>query len=219
MNIPGGFFVTFEGIEGCGKSTQAGLLADYLKAKGLEVVLTHEPGGTAIGSRIRAILLDPEIRGITGLTELMLFSADRAQHMAEVIEPALKEGGVVICDRFSDATEAYQGYARGLDLEVISRLSGTATGGRRPNLTLLLDLPVETGLRRAIRRNKVGNAGAEARFEDEAARFHEKVRRGYLEIARREPVRVRVIDASGTVEKVHLAIKAAVDAAMAGTGG
>lgn len=203
MKIPGGFFITFEGIEGCGKSTQAALLASRLTELGYEVTRTREPGGTEIGRRIRAVLLDPDSSGMTGLTELMLYAADRAQHMAEVIEPALLSGGVVVCDRFSDATMAYQGYGRGLDTEVIRTLTGMAARGRRPNLTLLMDLPVEEGLRRAIERNDADGAHKEARFEQEAVEFHDKVRRGYTAIAKAEPDRVRTVAASGTIESIR----------------
>jgi len=212
----GGFFITLEGIEGCGKSTQSRLLADYLIGKGISVTLTREPGGTEIGRRIRAILLDPESRAITGLTELMLYSADRAQHLSEVIEPALARGGVVVCDRYADATAAYQGHARGLDLDVIGSLTEIATKGCRPDLTLLLDLPVELGLKRAIGRNSENGSDNEARFEQEAVEFHDKVRQGYLRIAGCESDRVKVIDATGTIDEIQLAIRAAVDEAIEG---
>jgi dTMP kinase len=216
MNIPGGFFITLEGIEGCGKTTQSRLLAEHLLSRGMDVTHTREPGGTAIGQRIRAILLDPESRGITGLTELLLYSADRAQHLSEVIEPALARGGVVVCDRYADATAAYQGYARGLDMEVIGTLTGIATKGCRPDLTLLLDLPAESGLKRAIGRNNDNGSEFEARFEQEALEFHEKVRQGYLDIARCEQDRVKVIDAMGSVGDIQSAIRKSVDEAIAG---
>jgi dTMP kinase len=214
MNIPGGLFITLEGIDGCGKTTQAELLADYLTGKGFGVVRTREPGGTDIGRRIRAILLDPESKGITGLAELLLYCADRAQHMAEVIEPALSAGSVVVCDRFTDATAAYQGFARGLGLEVIDNLAEIATRGRRPDITLLFDLPVDKALGRARGRNDKNNTGHEARFEEESSAFHEKVRQGYLEIARREPGRVKVIAAAGSMEEIQAAVRAAVDGAI-----
>jgi dTMP kinase len=218
MMIPGRFFITLEGIEGCGKSTQTPLLVEWLKSKGYEVTVTREPGGTAIGKRIRAILLDPESRGITGLSELLLYSADRAQHISEVIEPALSAGGVVVCDRYSDATAAYQGYGRGQDLELIAGVGEFATRGLMPDLTLLLDLPVEAGLSRAISRNDANGAHREARFEQEAVEFHERVRKGYLEIACNDPARVKVIDASGGVEEVSRLVLKAVDYAIAGAG-
>ena len=214
MKIPGGYFITLEGIEGCGKSTQAAMLVSYLKGRGFGVTHTREPGGTAIGRRIRAILLDPESSGITGTTELLLYSADRAQHMAEIIEPALAGGDVVVCDRFTDATLAYQGFGRGLDKGPIAELNGLATHGRKPRLTLLLDLPVEDGLGRAIGRNDKDGIYHEARFELEAYTFHEKVRQGYLDIAAAEPGRVKVVDAAGTVDAVHAAIRATADEAL-----
>ena len=210
MNLSSGLFITFEGIDGCGKTTQARLVVDYLKGLGVGVTLTREPGGTAIGGKVRAILLDPANVGIIGLTELLLYSADRAQHVSEVIEPAIKAGHVVICDRFTDATEAYQGHARGLDLGVIEKLNAVATRGIRPDLTLLFDLPVEQALPRARLRNNDGG-GHEARFEDEEAAFHEKVRQGYRAIAAKEPARVKVIDATGTVEEIQIKVRAIIE--------
>lgn len=216
MKIPGGFFITLEGIEGCGKTTQARMLVEHLKSEGFDVTSTREPGGTAIGRRIRAILLDPESGGITGTAELMLYSADRAQHVTEVIEPALAGGGIVVCDRFADATLAYQGRGRGLDAEVIASLTGMATKGCKPDLTVLFDLPVEQGLRRAIGRNARDGAAHESRFEMEAVEFHERVRQGYLAIAGRERERVKVLDASGPASEVWGALRAAVDDALRG---
>ncbi len=218
MKIPGGFFITLEGIEGCGKSTQAAMLAEHLDASGYGVTRTREPGGTRIGRRIRTVLLDPDTDGITGLSELLLYSADRAQHVSEVIEPALAAGGVVVCDRFTDATAAYQGYGRGQELDLIRSLSETATRGLRPDLTLLLDLPVEAGLARAITRNDEKGAHKESRFEREAAEFHERVRRGYLDIACTDPDRVKIIDASGTVDDVWKAVLEVVTEALAESG-
>lgn len=206
LNIPGGFFITLEGIEGCGKSTQSGLLADTLAELGYQVTRTREPGGTGIGKRIRAVLLDPDSKGITGMTELMLYSADRAQHVTEIIVPALASGGVVVCDRFYDATVAYQGYGRELDMGVIRSLTEMATGGRKPDLTLLLDLPVSDGLTRAISRNDANGAHKEARFEQEEVAFHERVRSGYIDILMKERGRVRLVDATGTIEEIHDAI-------------
>jgi len=209
--IPGGFFITVEGIDGCGKTTQSAMLTEYLKGRGLDVTHTREPGGTAIGNKIRAILLDPANTAITGLTELMLYSADRAQHINELIEPVLERGGVVVCDRFTDATAAYQGYARGLDLMLIKTLSAIATGGRKPDITLVLDLPVEKALTRARQRNHENAAACEARFEDESLEFHGHVRQGYLSIAAGEPGRVKVIHAEGGIEEIQAALRVAVD--------
>ncbi len=209
-----GFFITLEGIEGCGKTTQAKLLAEHLKGKGRHVVLTREPGGTAIGKRIREILLDPESKGINSRAELLLYFADRAQHVAQVIEPALAKGAVVICDRFTDATTAYQGFGRGVNLGLIAALNAAATHGLTPDMTLLLDLPVEQGLRRARKRNGDNNQGREGRFEEEPDEFHEKVRQGYLTIASCEADRFKVIDATGTVEEVQEAIRGKVEASF-----
>ena len=215
MKIPGGFFITLEGIEGCGKSTQSRHLVEYLRGACYAVTHTREPGGTAIGRRIRSVLLDPESAGITPLSELLLYSADRAQHLTEVVEPALKAGGVVVCDRFSDATIAYQGHGRGLDIELISSLNGIATRGLKPGLTLVLDLPVEVGLVRAIGRNDKDGNYDEARFELEALEFHEKVRQGYLEIAEKEPARVKIVDASRTEDEIHEEIRSIVERELA----
>ena len=211
-------FITLEGIDGCGKTTQAEMLVGWLRGRGHKVLHTREPGGTEIGRKIRAILLDPENKKITGLTELMLYSADRAQHLAEIIEPALKEGCVVVCDRFSDATEAYQGHARGLRLETIEMLTRIATAGRKPDLTLLLDIPADKALSRAKAREEDGD-GKEARFEQESLRFHEKVREGYLKIAAREPGRVKVIDATGSPEEVQARILEFLDFRLRGNDG
>jgi len=214
MKIPGGFFITLEGIEGCGKTTQARLLAERLTGIGYNVTHTREPGGTTIGGRIRAVLLDPESKGMDPMAELMLYSADRAQHVRETIEPALNEGGVVICDRYTDATLAYQGFGRGLDVEVIDTLTELCTGGCAPDLTLLLDLPVEAGLSRAVGRNEQNGMEKEARFEREAVSFHERVRAGYLNIACLEPGRVKVIPAAGDIDDVQEAIRDEVDKAL-----
>ena len=212
--VPGGFFITVEGIDGCGKTTQSAILTEYLKGRGLEVTHTREPGGTAIGNKIRAILLDPANTAITGLTELMLYSADRAQHMNEMIEPVLESGGVVVCDRFTDATAAYQGYARGLHLKTIDMLSAIATGGRKPDITLVLDLPVEKALARARQRNHDNDAASEARFEEESIDFHGRVRQGYLNIAAGEPGRVKVVHAGGGIEEIQAALREAVDRSL-----
>lgn len=192
-----GFFISFEGIEGTGKTTQARLLADRLSMCGYDVITTFEPGGTVIGSRIREILLLPEHGEMCAVTELLLYNADRAQHLAEKIVPAVNDGKIVITDRFSDATVAYQGYARGIDRELIMSLDRLATGGFRPDLTILFDLDVEAGLVRNRDANKTD------RLELEDAAFHRKVREGYLEIAKACPDRVRVVDAALPVAEVH----------------
>lgn len=206
-----GFFITFEGIEGSGKTTQISMLADYLAARGRSVRLTREPGGTPIGDQVRKILLDPANDALDPRAELLLYAAGRAQHLAELIRPALGGGAVVLCDRFSDATCAYQGYGRGLDLELIGDLDRLVTGGMRPDLTILLDIEASEGLARARGRNSRHGLGAEARFENESLPFHERVRRGYLELARREPRRFRIVEASRQPEAVHFEIRRTVD--------
>lgn len=204
------FFITFEGIEGCGKSTQVGLLSKALDENGYSCVVTREPGGTAIGKRVREVLLNPDHKGMAAEAELLLYAADRVQHVREVIRPALDNGKVVICDRFSDATLAYQGYGRGLDMALIHELNRIASLGIRPDLTLLLDCPVETGITRAIERNARNAHLKDDRFEQEAMAFHRKVRDGYLNLARTEPERFRVIDAHRDMESVRKAVLEAV---------
>ena len=196
-------FITFEGMEGCGKSTQAKLLA---RALGPDAVLTQEPGGTAIGRAIRQLLLDPANRSMSAETEALLFFADRAQHVAEVIRPALAAGKTVISTRYVDTSLAYQGYGRGLDLDRIRAVAVLATGGLRPDLTLFFDLPLEIGLARVVRR------GGRDRLESEVREFHERVRNGYLELAAQEPDRWIRIDASGSEADVEARTRAAVEA-------
>jgi dTMP kinase len=196
-------FITFEGMEGCGKSTQAKLLA---RALGPDVVLTQEPGGTAIGRAIRQLLLDPANRAMSPEAEVLLFFADRAQHVAEVIRPALKAGKIVISTRYVDTSLAYQGYGRGLDLDLIRSVAVLATGGLRPDLTLFFDLPLEVGLAR------VGRRGVRDRLESEVREFHERVRNGYLELSAAEPDRWIRIDANGSESDVEERTRAAVGA-------
>ncbi|MFZ6017052.1 MAG: dTMP kinase [Nitrospirota bacterium] len=192
-----GFFISFEGIEGTGKSTQAKLLYEYLRGKGFDVVLTGEPGGTTIGLKIREMLLSIENKKISPVTELLLYNASRAQHIKEVILPAINRGHIVVTDRFSDSTVAYQGYGRGIDLNLIDPLDRIATKGLRPGITILLDLDVEVGLKRNRGINKTD------RLELEDIEFHKKVRKGYLEIATKEPGRIKLIDASTGIEEIH----------------
>ncbi len=206
-----GTFITFEGIEGSGKSTQIARLADHLAARGTRNVLTREPGGTSIGEQVRTILLDPANRSLDPAAELLLYAAGRAQHLREIILPALKDGMIVLCDRFSDATLAYQGYGRGLDIETIRSLDRIVTAGERPDLTLLFDIEAAVGIARARGRNSSRGLEKEARFENEELAFHERVRRGYLTLAAREPERIRVVDASGTPEAVQEKVRSIVN--------
>lgn len=200
-------FITFEGIEGCGKSTQVELLFKNLKARGLSVVKTLEPGGTKIGDMVRRILLDPNNREIDPMTELMLYGASRTQHIKEVILPALDEGKIVICDRFSDATIAYQGYGRGLNINTIKKLDLLTTGGLRPSITILLDIEPLKGLKRAKKRIEKSNSHREGRFEEEKLSFHRRVREGYLKLAEAEPERIKVIRADGTKVEIHKTVR------------
>ena len=187
-------FVTLEGIEGCGKSTQAKRLAGRLEVIGIPSILTLEPGGTPIGKEIRRILLDSKNKNLSPLSELLLYEADRALHMEMVIKPALVKKKWVVCDRFFDATTAYQGYARGQDSELIKLLNEKASFGIRPDITFLIDCPVEVGLERALKRNKIMQQDDQDRFEKEEMDFHEAVREGYLSIAKNEPARFVVVD-------------------------
>jgi dTMP kinase len=189
-------FITFEGIEGCGKSTQVKRLAGTLSEQKIPYIVTLEPGGTKLGEKIRQILLDSNNDTIFPLTELILYAADRAQHVEEVIKPALEAGKWVLCDRFFDATVAYQGSARGQDMELIRILNKKATQGLRPDITFLLDCPVEVGLHRARKRNRDLSQEGQDRFEREKIEFHRDVRRGYLDIAETEDNRFAIIDAT-----------------------
>jgi len=207
-------FITFEGIEGSGKSTQIELLIPVLESKGYECVPTREPGSTKIGKKIRAILLDAKHTAILPVTELLLYEADRAQHVGEVIEPSLAANKVVISDRFSDATIVYQGYARGFDIRLIEQIHDMVLGDLKPDLTIILDLPVESGLKRAWERIQNQDVSPrEDRFEKEALGFHEKVRNGYLALAKVEPERFRVIDGSRDTQVVHEDIMAVLEEA------
>ncbi len=187
-------FVTLEGIEGCGKSTQARRLVDRLEGAGVSSILTLEPGGTPIGKEIRRILLDSKNKDLSPLSELLLYEADRALHMEMVIKPALVKKKWVVCDRFFDATTAYQGYARGQDNELIRLLNEKASLGIRPDITFLIDCPVEVGLERALKRNKIMEQNGQDRFEREEMNFHTAVREGYLSIAKNDSERFMVVD-------------------------
>jgi dTMP kinase len=206
-----GTFITFEGTEGSGKSTQIVLLANYLKSRGMRVALTREPGGTLIGDQVRRILLDPAHTALDPKAELLLYAASRAQHLSEVILPALASGMLVLCDRFSDATLAYQGYGRGLDIEMILALDRIVCAGTRPALTLLFDLDAALGIARARGRNASRGLETEARFENEELAFHERVRQGYRTLAKQEPDRIRMVDASRLPEEVAMNVRAIMD--------
>ena len=197
-----GKFITFEGVEGAGKTTQAHLLGEYLSSLKIPVVVTREPGGTHIGEQIRQILLASENRGMTPETEILLYAASRAQHLREKIVPALDSDRWVICDRYSDATIAYQGYGRGLDLGLIAELNRLVSLELEPDLTILLELDVQEGLMRARKRGEGGNL-QEGRFEEEEVAFHRRVREGYRNLARRYPGRIRTVSAEGSMEEVN----------------
>lgn len=206
-----GFFITFEGVEGCGKTTQLRLLQEFLNARGYAVTATREPGGTPIGDGIRRLVLSPGASAIDGKTELMLYEASRAQHMCEVIGPALANGNIVLCDRFGDATLAYQGYAQGLPLDCIETLNRFTTGNRSPDLTILLDCPVERGLERTRERAaRTGQDTTEDRFEQKDLDFHRRVRQGYLAIAQGNRSRFLIVDGGGNRDAIQAIIRTAV---------
>jgi dTMP kinase len=194
-------FITFEGPEGSGKTTQLKRVAETLRATGVDCIVTKEPGGTPLADQIRAILLHSE-SSMDRLTELLLYAASRRQHVVEVIRPALERGAIVLCDRFTDATLAYQGFGRLLDLDRLRGLNDWVTDSLIPNLTLLFDIEEEAGLRRARSRNAAATRD-EGRFEAEDVRFHRRVREGYLALATAEPRRFAIIDASGSIAEVY----------------
>ena len=197
-----GYFITFEGVEGCGKTTQIKLLGEHLKSLGYRVVLTREPGGCPIADKIRAILLDAENCGMLPLAELLLYAAARAQHVAEVIIPAINSGCVVLCDRFTDATIAYQSAGRGIDLNTINILNQLACQSVKPDLTILIDCDAETGVKRARQRIESVSGPREERFELEAMEFHHRVREGYLALAKQEAQRFLLVDGSNSIETI-----------------
>jgi dTMP kinase len=203
-----GLFITFEGIEGAGKTTQIRLLQDHLLSQGKRVFTTREPGGDPVAEALRAVVLAPDAP-VTPTAELLVFLAARAQHAERVLRPRLQAGAIVLCDRYIDSTVAYQGYARGHDLEWVRRLNDFATGSLTPALTILLDLPVECGLSRQSDRN---------RMEAESRDFHHRVRMGYLSEARLFPERFRVVDAARSVEAIHADILKAVQEAVRSAG-
>ncbi|OYD14154.1 dTMP kinase [candidate division WOR-3 bacterium JGI_Cruoil_03_44_89] len=199
------FLVTFEGVEGCGKSIQARLLYEYLQSKGISSILTREPGGSDISERIRDILLDRRHLDMVPYTELFLYLASRAQHTQEVIKPALAQGKVVICDRYIDASVAYQGEGRGISKNLIKQLNKTATGGLLPNLTFLLDMDTEIALKRIER---------EDRLEMEGVEFHNRIRSGYLKLNRENPERIVLLNGMRSIKQIHNEIKDIFEARM-----
>ena len=205
-------FITFEGGDGSGKTTQLKVIENYLRARGRSCLSTREPGGTSLGQLIRQVLLEVGTQSITSPTELFLYLADRAQHMHEVVIPALKQGKIVLCDRHTDSTLAYQGYGRGIDLSLLRSLNDIASEGIRPDLTLLFDCPAEIGLSRTVQRQPQTSSGRnEDRFEREKIEFHERVRAGFLELARAEPNRFRIVDAALSAEEVGQEVKNIID--------
>lgn len=208
-----GLLITFEGIEGCGKSTQLELLKDHLKNKGKDILTVREPGGTPLGEKVRSILLDSRSTGMDPWAELFLYEACRAELVAKVIKPALNESKTVICDRFIDSTVAYQGYGRGLDISSITEANRLATGGLKPDITILIDCDTEAGLKRAWSRINAKEGHKEDRFEKEGLAFHKKVREGYLKLAKIEP-RIKVVDGGGEIPSIHKEICDIIDKAL-----
>lgn len=209
MTASKGFFLTLEGGEGAGKSTQARRLAEALRARGRDVVLTREPGGSPSAELLRPVLLTGEAERWTPLAEALLMYAGREEHLVQTIRPALARGAIVICDRFADSTEAYQGAAGAVAPGILSSLRAAVVNGTEPDLTLIFDLPVEVGLARA------GARGGEARFESKGAAYHQRLRDAFLAIARRDPARCRIIDAAQDMDAVYAQLVKAVDEALA----
>lgn len=206
-----GKFITLEGLDGCGKTTQLRFIEEWLEKRGDKFASTFEPGGTEFGKTIRRVLLDSRNSGLVPHAELFLFAADRAQHVEEFIKPRLAKGEIVLSDRYTDATLAFQGYGREFDIEMCRRINRLATSGLVPDLTLLFDLSVEDALQRISERKRAASADKaphdESRLDNEAVEFHRRVRAGYLEIAAAEPERFRVIDAGGDVDQTWTATK------------
>lgn len=212
-------FVTFEGPEGSGKSTQIAAIHEWLREKGYDVVQMREPGSTAIGDKIRELLLDPDHHDVLPVTEALLYSASRAQLVGQVIRPHLERGGVVLCDRYIDSTFAYQGYGRGMDMTGLVSMVDLATGGLRPDLTVYLDLPIEVGLKRRGLKHQGGELQLPLmekwdRLDVQKLDFHRRVREGYLEMAGEDPGRWMVIDATQTVKVIEEEIRARVEARL-----
>jgi len=210
-----GFFITLEGPDGAGKGTQGRRLVEHLRRAAVDVLNTREPGGTPIGERIRRVLLDDSHREMAPETEMLLFAASRAQFVREVVRPALARGTTVLSERYVDASLAYQGFGRGLDVALVRTVNDVATGGLLPDLTLLLDIDPAIGLERVQAAGRAGAAGGD-RLEQETLAFHQRVRAGFLQLARESLKRFVVIDAQGDVERVHREVVRAVDGLLAG---
>ncbi len=202
MSLRRGKFITFEGIDGSGKTTQMGMVADWLEQMQVAHVVTREPGGTPLGEQIRAVLLRPSQAGMNPYTELLLMFASRAENVNRVIRPALAEGKVVLCDRFTDASVAYQGYGRGIPVSFIAALHRRVCGKLQPDLTLVIDIHPKTSVQRAREREDQAEV-KEGRFEQEAEAFYRRVRRGYRTLAHKYPRRVKLVPGEGTIEEIH----------------
>ena len=209
MTTKKGFLITIEGCEGCGKTTQSEMLKQYLESKGLTVILTREPGGSIVAEQVRNILLNPDFK-VAPYCELMLYEAARAQHLGDIIKPSLEKGYVVICDRFIDSTIAYQGYARGIDKEVIKKLNNIATSGLKPDLTIYLDINPNKGIKKAKMVNKGKLTGGD-RIERESLKFHNNVRKGFLELAKKYPNRIKKVKTNEVIEKTQKEINKEID--------
>jgi len=205
-----GLFITFEGVEGSGKTTQAKMLARWLRSQGRTVLLTREPGGPYISERIRSILLDARHHEMHDLTELLLLEASRSQHVHQVIAPALKSGAIVICDRFADSSTVYQGYGRRMDLDMVRQLNRIATGGCRPALTMVIDVPVDVGFSRAAKRKRSFD-----RMESQQKAFHQRVRNGFKMVAKSEPARVKLLDGRFPPDVIQAAVRQLVASRLA----
>ncbi|HYG63293.1 MAG TPA: dTMP kinase [Thermoanaerobaculia bacterium] len=206
-------FITFEGLDGSGKSTHLRRAAAWLAERGIPHVVTHEPGGTPLGDALRAVFLDPQWGSVDGTVELLLVFASRRQHLIEVIEPALAEGRVVLCDRFTDSTRAYQGYGRGVPLDLIEQVDRLATGGRRPDFTLLFDLPAEDARARGHSPARRGRGTAD-RLDAEDLGFYGRVRQGFLDLVAREPGRFRLVDSSGSAARTQERVLAILESLL-----
>jgi len=213
MSLKRGKFITFEGIDGSGKTTQMGLVADWLGQKRVPYVITREPGGTPVGEQIRAVLLRPSQTGMNAYSELLLMFASRVDNLERVIRPALTEGKVVLCDRFTDASVAYQGYGRGIPVPFIETIHRRVCGNQQPDLTLIIDIHPKTSVRRAREREDRAEV-KESRFEQETEAFYRRVRRGYRTLASKYPSRIKLVPGEGTMEEIHQQIVPFVEALL-----